>query len=160
MKPSSLLAPIVFSLLAAACGSKSKPADTTMGGGGGTATAGGGDMPAAASWEQMDHDARKAYMKETVLPEMKKLFVEFDAGEFGNMNCKTCHGAGAEDGSFEMPNPELPVLSMDKFQNPGDDQAASGKKLPAKKAETKKPSAKKSATKKPARTAKKLKPRQ
>ncbi|HNP29049.1 MAG TPA: hypothetical protein PKK23_08400, partial [Nitrospirales bacterium] len=42
----------------------------------------------------------------------------------------------------------------------GDDQAPSGKKLPAKKAETKKPSAKKSATKKPARTAKKLKPRQ
>ncbi len=41
----------------------------------------------------------------------------------------------------------------------GDDQATSGKKLPAKKVETRKPSAKKSATKKPARTAKKLKSR-
>ncbi len=41
----------------------------------------------------------------------------------------------------------------------GDDQAASGKKLPPKNAATKKPAAKKSAAKKPARMVKKLKPR-
>ena len=41
----------------------------------------------------------------------------------------------------------------------GDDQAASGKKWPAKNVATKKPAAKKSAAKKPARMVKKLKPR-
>jgi mono/diheme cytochrome c family protein len=45
---------------------------------------------------------------------MKEAFVAFDAEEFGEMNCKTCHGAGAEDGSFEMPNPELDKLDFDE----------------------------------------------
>jgi hypothetical protein len=28
------------------------------------------------------------------------------------MKCKTCHGAGADDGSFKMPNADLPKLDM------------------------------------------------
>ena len=38
-----------------------------------------------------------------------------DAEEFGEMNCKTCHGPGAEDKSFEMPNPDIMPLDFSKM---------------------------------------------
>lgn len=74
----------------------------------------GGTTPAAkmarpAAWQDMDLEQRTAFMKDTVMPEMTQLFTEFD-GEFASMDCKTCHGPGAEDTSFEMPNPDLWVL--------------------------------------------------
>jgi hypothetical protein len=61
-------------------------------------------------WESMSVADKKKYMKTTVLPEMKKVFVAFDAKEFKKMNCATCHGDGASDGKFKMPNPKLPKL--------------------------------------------------
>lgn len=89
-------------------------------GGKGTTPAGGGgdtvptDPPAAdMPFKDMDHAQRKAFMKEVVVPEMKALFVAFDP-KFESMNCATCHGEGAADGSFEMPNPGLPVLPADE----------------------------------------------
>ena len=48
-------------------------------------------------------------MKSTVIGAEKTLFSGFDA-KYASMNCKTCHGAGAADGSFKMPNPDLPKL--------------------------------------------------
>ena len=77
-----------FALLAAACGSKSKPTPTEP-------------VGATSAWKDMNADQRHAYMKETVLPQMKEAFVAFDAEEFGEMNCKTCHGPGAEDESLD-----------------------------------------------------------
>ena len=65
--------------------------------------------PAGRAWKDMDHDQRTAFMKDTVLPEMKAMFVAFSA-DYAEMDCKTCHGAGAEDGSFEMPNADIWVL--------------------------------------------------
>lgn len=50
------------------------------------------------------------FMKKTVFPKMKDEFTGWDAKRFADMNCKTCHGDGASDGSFTMPNPKLPVL--------------------------------------------------
>jgi hypothetical protein len=61
-------------------------------------------------WEHMSKADRKKYMKTTVLPEMKKLFIAFDAKAYKKMNCTTCHGDGASDGKFKMPNPKLPKL--------------------------------------------------
>ena len=58
----------------------------------------------------MNADQRMQYMKEVVLPETKKIFVAFDAKKFGTMDCKTCHGDGADNGSFEMPNPKIRPL--------------------------------------------------
>ena len=58
-------------------------------------------------WEKMDHDARKAYMKQTVLPAMRAEFSKFDPKTFSNMNCKTCHGDGVKDDSYKMPNPKI-----------------------------------------------------
>ena len=61
-------------------------------------------------WEKMDENAKKKYMKTTVLPTMKKLFVGVDKKHYSNMNCQTCHGEKAVENKFKMPNPSLPKL--------------------------------------------------
>jgi hypothetical protein len=60
-------------------------------------------------WEKMDVGQRKKYMKTTVLPQMKKLFVGFNK-KYGDMSCGTCHGGRATEVKFKMPNAELPKL--------------------------------------------------
>jgi len=65
--------------------------------------------PGPGDWDKWSHDQKLAYMKSAVLPAEKTLFSGFDA-KYGSMNCKTCHGSGAADGSFKMPNPDLPKL--------------------------------------------------
>lgn len=66
--------------------------------------------PGPGDWAKWSHDQKLAYMKSTVMPKMKDLFVSFSADHYADMNCKTCHGAGAADGSFKMPNADLPKL--------------------------------------------------
>jgi cytochrome c553 len=61
-------------------------------------------------WENMSHDQRKKLMKVTVLPELKKAFQSFDPKKYKKFTCETCHGDGATDGKFKMPNPKLPKL--------------------------------------------------
>ena len=61
-------------------------------------------------WEKMDVNAKKGYMKKTVLPTMKKLFVAFDKKRYSSMGCPTCHGKDASERKFKMPSPELPKL--------------------------------------------------
>jgi hypothetical protein len=79
------------------------------------------DAPAAPSaeavaagkkidWAKMDVAAKKKYMKVTVAPTMKKLFMAFDKKAYSKMNCETCHGKKAADNKFKMPNAELPKL--------------------------------------------------
>jgi hypothetical protein len=51
-------------------------------------------------------------MIDEVLPKMKLLFASLDP-DHQNMTCSTCHGPGAEDGSFKMPNPNLMRLLPD-----------------------------------------------
>jgi hypothetical protein len=65
-------------------------------------------------WADMNKKERKQHMKEVVMPKMKELFVEFDAKHFAKMDCATCHGAGATNGKFKMPNPKLPKLPADE----------------------------------------------
>ncbi len=60
-------------------------------------------------FKNMTLDEQVQFMKQRVLPETKQLFVAFDP-KFETMTCKTCHGDGAEDGSWEMPNPKLEAL--------------------------------------------------
>jgi hypothetical protein len=61
-------------------------------------------------WDKMSKAERKDYMKQVVLPKMKPIMHQFDTKKFADVKCGTCHGAGARDGLFKMPNPELAKL--------------------------------------------------
>lgn len=70
------------------------------------------------AWESMDFDARKQFMATVVVPEVTPLFREFDAERFAAVNCRTCHGSGAKNGDFKLPNPDLPVLQTAALKDP------------------------------------------
>ena len=79
---------------------------------------------AAQDWHQKTHDQQKQYMKDVVLPKMASLFQGYNAEEFKEMDCTTCHGAQAKSDNFEMPNADLPKL------NPTDGFAEHKEKYP------------------------------
>ena len=49
-------------------------------------------------------------MKTVVMPKMAPLFKEFDGKKFAELTCASCHGPGAKEGKFEMPNAKLGKL--------------------------------------------------
>lgn len=51
---------------------------------------------------------KAAFMKKKVMPEMSKLFQEFDSKEFADFSCKTCHGPQMKP----KPSDFLPVLEV------------------------------------------------
>ena len=121
----SFVASLLALTFAAACGGKSTPAGGGGGGGGTGPTEPGPTGPlAAGQWESMDHEARAKFMGDVVLPAMQAEFKAFDGAKYAEINCKTCHGKGADDHSFEMPNADLPQLSMELFQNPPEEDKA------------------------------------
>src|ERR1019366_9546902 len=61
-------------------------------------------------WDKMSKAERKQYMKEVVLPKMKPIMYDFGSKKFADVKCVTCHGAGARNSQFKMPNPELTKL--------------------------------------------------
>jgi len=61
----------------------------------------------------MTRAEREKYMDAVVVPKMQEVFVAHDAKAFADFGCETCHGKGATDGTFVMPNPDLPVLPED-----------------------------------------------
>ena len=79
-------------------------------------------VPAPAKpWDQMDHKERLELMKTVVMPNMKTAFQGFDAKDFADFNCTTCHGDRIKKGNFDMPNPGLPKLD---FKNQLKDETA------------------------------------
>lgn len=76
-----------------------------------------GAAPAVA-WKDMNKDQRLEYMKNVVLPKMKPAFISYDAKRYAEMNCRTCHGDSAKNGTFAMPNPKLPKVpaTMEGFK--------------------------------------------
>lgn len=64
------------------------------------------------NWDAMSHEERLEHMKTVVMPKMKELFASVDAKRYGDMKCGTCHGDGAKNQTFKMPNPKLPKLSF------------------------------------------------
>lgn len=67
------------------------------------------------TWPEMDFDQRKAYMASDVMPPMQAAFAGYDAEAFETITCATCHGAGAEDGSFTMPAEHLYPIDFADF---------------------------------------------
>lgn len=67
-----------------------------------------------ADWQHMSFDQRKKLMKTSVYPQLKKAFQAADPKRFKTFTCATCHGDGATDGKFKMPNPKLPKLPGDQ----------------------------------------------
>jgi hypothetical protein len=100
-------------LAVAACGGT--PAKTeTPATGGAPAPAPGEEAkvagPPEVAWKDMSHDQRAKFMDAVVMPKMKPMFQAFDAKQFHEFNCKTCHGEGAKNHTFKMPNPDIFVL--------------------------------------------------
>lgn len=77
--------------------------------GGGSSTKTTPEPAKPTVWKDMNLDQRTTYMKEVVLPKTKEIFVAFDA-KYQTMDCVTCHGDGAADGTFEMPNGKIKPL--------------------------------------------------
>ncbi len=65
---------------------------------------------ANANFDALTKEDKKRFMKEVVMPPMREAFKNFDAEEYGKITCGTCHGTGAKEGHYEMPNPLLERL--------------------------------------------------
>jgi hypothetical protein len=59
---------------------------------------------APVAWADMDRNQRMEFMGLTVLPEMKKLFQDYDAKGFAEFKCQTCHGNDMKEVDYKVPN--------------------------------------------------------
>lgn len=106
-----------FILALAACGSKQPTTTEPTGGGGasGSGSASGETAETGSAFDKLDHAGRIKLMKEHVVPEIGAEMTAFDPKRWPKVECKTCHGKSAEDGTFKMPNPDLPQLDPEWF---------------------------------------------
>jgi hypothetical protein len=75
------------------------------------------------AWKDLSLSEKKSFMKTQVMPKMTGTFQSFDKKDFAEMSCVTCHGTGAKNGTFVMPNPELPHLTAaDGFKKHRDEK--------------------------------------
>lgn len=103
---------LILTLVLAGCGGDGEPTDEPIAA---EPTAGTEDpAPAVAAgeltWPEMDREQRLAYMQQTVMPEMKALFVAFDAERYADFGCATCHGEDMQAVDFAMPNGLAPLV--------------------------------------------------
>jgi hypothetical protein len=67
--------------------------------------------PALPVFKDLNAAEKGEFMKNHVVPKMGELFKEFDPKKYAELKCTTCHGPGAKQGKFTMPNPKLPKIS-------------------------------------------------
>lgn len=106
MKRTTILVVLPMALSIACSGAK-EAADT------GTGTAAAQAYPGEGTpWADKNKKERAVYMKKVVVPKIGPLLTAFDPERFPKVECTTCHGAGAKEGKFDMPNAELETLVM------------------------------------------------
>lgn len=71
-------------------------------------------------WDRMTPQQKHEYMRSTVMPEMRALFVRFDPHRYAKMGCAPCHARGPGEPDFRMPNEDLP-LDPTECEKPGSD---------------------------------------
>lgn len=100
---------------ATAAGSGSAAGSAVAAGSGSDAgsAAGSGSAAGDKKWfDTLSHDEQMDFMKKTVVPKMKPLFQKFDAKEFSNFGCKTCHGKDPQKSKYKMPSPDIEPLDF------------------------------------------------
>ncbi len=63
-------------------------------------------------FDKLSHDEQVKFMKTKVNPPMKAAFRKFDAKDYANFGCKTCHGKDPQKSKYKMPNPDLKPLDF------------------------------------------------
>lgn len=66
----------------------------------------GPDVP----WDEMSFADKEFYMIGKVNPIMQELFARYDAEEYGNFDCETCHGDEMREIEFKMPAPSMYIV--------------------------------------------------
>jgi hypothetical protein len=61
-------------------------------------------------WSERNTEERMSFMLSTVMPTMREAFQTNDLARYTVFDCASCHGAGAKDKTYKMPNPGLTKL--------------------------------------------------
>jgi hypothetical protein len=103
-----------------ACGSSTEQADTTTPEGeqpppGDTTETPPpeAEAPELGGWASLDFEGKRALMVEQVMPEMGTAFREFNAEEYAEFTCATCHMENFQEVNFSMPNGLAPLNPAD-----------------------------------------------
>jgi hypothetical protein len=67
--------------------------------------------PGPGDWARWTHEQKYAYMSGPFMDAERKLFQGWMPERFRDVNCRTCHGVGVTEGSFRLPNPDLPIVA-------------------------------------------------
>lgn len=67
--------------------------------------------PGPGDWQRWSHDQKLAYMSTTFMDEERKIFASWEPVRFRTLECRTCHGPGVGDGTFRLPNVDLPQVA-------------------------------------------------
>lgn len=66
--------------------------------------------PGPGEWKTWSHERKLAYMKGPFFEQAKAVFTAFEPARYARFNCRTCHGEGADNQTYKMPNRDLAVL--------------------------------------------------
>ncbi|MCB9798021.1 MAG: hypothetical protein H6741_35535 [Alphaproteobacteria bacterium] len=116
--------PLLAFTLLAACGEK-EDHDSSAVDSGATDDSGAADDSGSTSidcatdaWADQTAETQSAWMTACVLPPMRESFQAFDAEEFANFSCATCH-RGANTGDYHMPSQERLDYGQSSEWEPG-----------------------------------------